>query len=272
MGESVSTVSGWERWHPWNQRNMAPIVDWLLESAAVRPGTRLLDVACGSGLPAIPAAARVRPGGAVTAIDISAEMLAACGRLARATGVEIDLREMDAQELRFPDASFDAVTSSFGLMFCPDPVKAAAEMRRVLRPGGRFSIAVWGPRESNPFFTTIFSAVYQFVPPPPQAPSAPGMFRLGAPGDLQSVLDAAGFADVRIQQLPVTFASPSFAEHWQAFADMAPPLATAAATLPPQELARIRAAAEEALRPYTDTGGDAAVRVPALAIGATGRR
>src|SRR5687767_87665 len=155
----------------------APITAWFCEVTGAAPGQILLDAACGTGLPSLALAGRVRPGGKVIATDISSEMLAAARRKAEAAGIDnIEHRVMDVATLGFPDASFDAVTCSFGLMFCPDPVKAASELRRVLRPGGRFAIAVWDEPAKNPFFRTVFDSVARFVQRPPPDPRAPGPF------------------------------------------------------------------------------------------------
>ena len=87
-------------------------------------------------------------------------MTAACGRVAARAGVTLDLRVADAQDLgAFADASFDIATCAFGLMFCADAPRAFAELRRVVRPGGRIAVAVWDVPANNPFFTTVFGAL-----------------------------------------------------------------------------------------------------------------
>ena len=262
--------SGWEKWHDWNANIMRPLTTWFCQASAAAPGDTILDAACGTGLPSLALAERVRPGGKVLAIDISGEMLAAAQRKAAAAGLDnIEHRQMDVAALELPDAAFDAVTCSFALMFCPDPVKAASELHRVLRPHGRLAIAVWDEPARNPFFGTLFQTVGRFVPRPPLDPQAPGPFRLAPPGELQAVLRAAGFAEPSIERREICFEFDSVEMHWQVNVDMAPPLRAAAQSLPEADLARLKQALADALDPYIVDGR---VRVPNTALCAAARR
>jgi SAM-dependent methyltransferase len=246
-----AAASGWERHEDWFERNIGDLARWLCDAAGLRPGHRVLDVACGSGQPSATAAARVRPGGHVVATDLSPEMIAVTRRKAQRLGLDnLEAREMDAQALVFPDASFDAATCRFGLMLCPDPVRAASEVRRVLRPGGRFALAVWDLPEKNPFFTSLAGVLAQFVPAPPPDPNAPGVFRLAPPGELERVLREAGFSDVTVESRPTTVTYASLEEYWQVQTDIAAPLRAAIAKLDPDELAQLKAKAFEAAAPY----------------------
>src|SRR5688572_3734571 len=134
-------MHGWEKWSEWYAREWRPVMEWMARESGAGPGQVALDLACGSGQPAFLVASRLRPGGKVLAIDISAEMLDVAGRLARAEGIDnLELREGDIADLSaIPDASVDAATCGFALMFCPDPVRVARELYRVLRPGARFA-------------------------------------------------------------------------------------------------------------------------------------
>jgi SAM-dependent methyltransferase len=250
-----AAASGWERHEDWFERNIGDLAGWLCDAAAMRPGDQVLDVACGSGQPSATAAVRVRPGGRVIATDLSPEMIAVTRRKAQRMGLDnLEAREMDAQALAFPDASFDAATCRFGLMFCPDPVRAASEVRRVLRPGGRFALAVWDVPQKNPFFTSLAGVLAQFVPAPPPDPNAPGVFRLAPPGELARVLREAGFADVIVQSRPTTVTYASLEEYWQVQTDIAAPLKAAIATLAPDQVAQLKAKTLEAAAPYVDGG------------------
>jgi SAM-dependent methyltransferase len=117
----------------------------VLGVADVRPGMRVLDVACGTGVLARGAAARVADSGYVAGLDPSPGMLA----VARELAPDVDWHEGVAESLPFPDDSFDAVVSQFGFMFFADKARAAAEMLRVLRPAGRAAVAVWDSLENN---------------------------------------------------------------------------------------------------------------------------
>jgi SAM-dependent methyltransferase len=126
---------------------MAPFAPILTDAAGVSEGAHVLDVACGTGVVAREALRRVGPTGRVVGLDRNPGMLA----VAREQAPAIQWREGTAESLPFPDASFDVVTSQFGLMFMDRP-RALAEMRRVLRPGGRLAVAVWASIESMPIF------------------------------------------------------------------------------------------------------------------------
>jgi ubiquinone/menaquinone biosynthesis C-methylase UbiE len=138
-----AVAGGWAAWFDWTNRNFQPVADWFRDVADWKPDARILDVGCGSGFPAL-AAASVRPRGSVVATDISPEMLAVASSRATADALDnIEFVEMDAEQLKFDDAAFDAVTNAYGLMFCPDLPRASREAHRLLKPGGRFALVTW---------------------------------------------------------------------------------------------------------------------------------
>lgn len=259
-------TNGWDTWGDLYERDWAPIMDWMVRHAGVASGMAVLDLACGTGQPALPVARRVGPKGRVVATDVDPAMRAATERRAGEAGLaNVEVREMNMHELHFPDASFDAVTMGFALMFSPEPVKIAAEIRRVLKPGGRFALCVWDEPRKNPFFTTAFSAVAQVLEAPPPPPSAPGPFRLARPGELESVLRTAGLTDVTVEAVPFTMESASVDDHWQMFYDMA--LKSKVDALPPDGVERLRQVFAAELEPYVVDGR---VRIGLSALGATG--
>jgi SAM-dependent methyltransferase len=137
------------------------VAEHLVASADPRPGSRVLDVACGSGNAALVAARRFCE---VTGVDFAPNLLERARVRAQAEGTPAEFVEGDAQELPFPDASFDTVTSVYGVMFAPDQERAAAELLRVCRPGGTIALANWIP---GSFAPRMFGAVAPFLPPPP---------------------------------------------------------------------------------------------------------
>jgi SAM-dependent methyltransferase len=270
MADAVLQHSGWELWHDWHVRVMKPTIGWFCDAIAASPGMMVLDVACGTGIPSLGIAERVVPNGKVVAVDTSPAMIGAAGRKAEAAGIRnIEHREMDGVALDFPDASFDAVTCKDGVIFCSDPVRAVTEIRRVLKPGGRFAITAWDEPAKCHFFNTIFGPVSKALKRPPPDPNAPGPFRLARPGELERVLAAAGFTDFAIEPREVVFEFDSLDEHWRSTSAMAAPVEAANATLPPDELAALKKAIADALAPFMV--GDR-VRVPNLARCASGRR
>ena len=148
-----------------------PVAAHLVEFAAVQPGERVLDVGCGTGVVAITAA---RAGARVSGLDLTPELLEHARANERIAGAgEIDWTEGDAENLPYPDASFDVVLSQFGHMFAPRPGVTIAEMRRVLKPGGRIAFATWPPEH---FIGRFFAMVARHSPPPPAGAVPPPLW------------------------------------------------------------------------------------------------
>ncbi len=264
MAEAIIGESGWEKWHHWHARIMAPVTDWLCEASGAAPGQAVLDAACGTGLPALALAHRVLPGGRLVATDVSPGMVATTRRNAVTAGLgNLEAKEASLDRLEFSDATFDAATCKDGLMYAADMVKGATELRRVLKRGGRLALTAWDEPRACPFFTTLFQTMGRVLGGPPPDPKAPGPFRLSAPGALEQVLRDAGFAEVALSRTEMTFDFDSVDAHWQMVQDLAAPVQKAATTLPPPELARLRSALTEALAPFV-VGGR--VRLPAVAL------
>ena len=137
----------------------------FLDRLALPPGARLLDVGCGAGQIAIPAA---RAGVHVTGIDLATNLIEQARVRAAAAGAEVQFDEGDAEALPYADASFDVVVSLIGAMFAPRPERVAAELLRVCRPGGRIVMANWTPQG---FVGQMFKTIGQHVPPPALMPS-----------------------------------------------------------------------------------------------------
>jgi 2-polyprenyl-3-methyl-5-hydroxy-6-metoxy-1,4-benzoquinol methylase len=155
----------------------------------LRPGMRVLDVACGTGNLAMIAA---RQGCIVNGMDIAANLLAQARARANAAGVSIDFEEADAEALPYPEDSFDLAVSMFGVMFTPQPAVATAELRRVTKPGGQIALANWTPEG---FIGKMFGVFKAHLPPPP--PGMPSPMEWGNEATVQRRL-ACGFANVRI--------------------------------------------------------------------------
>jgi SAM-dependent methyltransferase len=160
----------------------------ILVGWGIAPGTELLDVACGAGQIAIPAA---RSGVQVTAVDIATNLVEHARGRARIEGLDAQFMEGDAEDLPFPDASFDMVTSLIGAMFAPQPDKVAAEFARVCRPGGKVRMVNWTPQG---FVGQLFKAIGKHVAPPP------GVVPYALWGDEDTVRQRLGghFTDIKL--------------------------------------------------------------------------
>ena len=164
----------------------------------IPPRARVLDVACGTGNLAIPIA---RAGATVTGVDIAVNLLAQARERALAEALAIEFDEGDAEQLPYPDASFDAVVTMFGAMFAPSPELVASELARVLRPGGLLAMANWNPAS---FSGRMFAVGGRHAPPPPGVPP-PVLW-----GDEASVRQrlAQHFREIRTGLVPIDFDLP----------------------------------------------------------------
>lgn len=240
-----ASAPAWEKHEAWIEENTGELSKWLCDAARLAPGMRVLDLACGTGAVAEVEARRVAPNGTVTATDLAPEMVAAARRRIERLGLAVEIREMDAEHLDFPDGSFDAVICRFGLMFCPDPTRAVREMHRVLRTGGRFALCVWDEPAKNPFFTGIGQLMAKLLALPPVDPKAPGVFRLAPAGELAGVLRAGGFDRVEIAPFPLTFRYRSPEHYWELQSQLATSLKAAVAKLAPEQRAPLHDAVLE---------------------------
>jgi SAM-dependent methyltransferase len=176
---------------------LKPAQDLLLTRAALQPGERVLELACGTGLVTFPAADAVGPGGLVVATDLSEKMVAFTAAEAARRGLpQVRCQRMGAESLDFPDASFDVVLCALGLMYVPEVATALAEMHRVLVPGGRAVAAVWGARHRCGW-ADIFSIVESRV----QSDVCPMFFQLGTGDSLADSFTRAGFGGVQVDRL-----------------------------------------------------------------------
>ncbi|MFT3706065.1 MAG: class I SAM-dependent methyltransferase [Archangium sp.] len=265
MNELIA-LEGWDKWHDWHAAVMAPLTQWFVDGVA--PGQRVLDVACGTGLPALAIAERVGASGRLVATDVAAGMVAATRR--RGAGLEqLTVREASIDALPFDDGSFDVVTCKDGLMYAADLALGARELKRVLRPGGRVLVSAWDEAPHAAFFRTLFQSMAPFVSTPPP-PDAPGPLRLSTPGRVESLLRDAGFAAVQLERREVVFAFDSLDHHWNAVRELAGPVGAFAAKASAEDVARLRSTLAAALAPFTNPGG--AVWLPTNALCVSGTR
>jgi enediyne biosynthesis protein CalE5 len=231
-----TAATGWRKWSELIDEAAGGISERLVELAGVEPGSRVLDVAAGYGEPSLTAAKAAGSEGAVVATDISPEMLAFGRERALAAGLEnIEFVESDAAGLEFPEASFDAALSRWGIIFEPDGEGAAARVRSFLKPGARMAISSWGPPDRVPFLAIPMRTAMQRLDVQPPPPGTPGPLSRPTPEALGGLLATAGFSDVETEEAEVTFDWRSAEEFTTFIREIAPPL-TAMIDPHPQEV------------------------------------
>jgi SAM-dependent methyltransferase len=200
-------ASAWSRWGPFLEQWLGEATEQMLDLAAVGAGTRVIDLAAGSGGQSIAAARR---GASVLATDISTRILEFAASEALAAGLRnVATRVMDGERLEVEEASFDAAVSRLGLMYMPDKGAALSEARRVLRPGGRYAAVVFAGPGENGFFSVPISIIRRRAQLPPPAPGLPGPFSVV---DIGERLAAAGFAEVEVRSVAAPLRLPSASE------------------------------------------------------------
>lgn len=230
-------AGGWERWEKVLLSGLQPLSEQLIQAAGIAPGHSVLDVATGTGEPALTIAKVVGPRGRVLGVDISPDMLEIARQRAASQHVNnVTFQGIEDEGLSaIEDSTFDAVVCRLGLMLMPEPVRALRAFLRVLKPGRRASVVVPGAPEKAPFMAIPMKAIAKHVPdfkPPP--PGAPGFFAIPNVKALRELFIKAGFSRFsgQVIELPTPIVLNSAEEYWQMIKETAGVLALIFAKLP----------------------------------------
>jgi enediyne biosynthesis protein CalE5 len=265
-----TAATGWRKWSELIDEAASGISERLVELAAVEPGSRVLDVAAGYGEPSLSAARRAGAEGSVVATDISAEMIAFGRERAAAAGLEnIEFVESDAASLDFPEASFDAALSRWGIIFEPDGEAAATRIRSFLKPGARMAISSWASPDRVPMLAIPMQTAMQRLNVPPPPPGTPGPLSRPTPEALSGLLQAGGFSGVEVEEAEVAMEFRSAEEFTTFIREIAPPITAMIAPHPKEVQDETWAAITEAVREVA--ADDGAVRLSSVALLAAGR-
>ena len=259
---------GWDlastEYDPLWEEQLAPARTAMLGSASLAPPEHVLDLACGTGLVTLNAARSVGPRGTVLGTDLSGQMI----EVARQRALEqqlpnVEFQRMDAETLDLPNATFDVVLCALGLMYLPDPQRALREWLRVLKPGGRVAIAVWGKRVN-----CGWSPVFPIVDAEVDTDVCPLFFSLGEPDALAQLANDAGFQNVQQRRIATVLNYVDADEACDA-AFVGGPVALAWSRFDAQTRARARARYKHAIEPWRRSEG---YRIPGEFVIVAGRR
>jgi SAM-dependent methyltransferase len=247
----------------------AVMAEAMIARTAPQPGERVLELACGPGGLGLAAAERVAPGEVVLS-DVVDEMTSIAAARAAAVGLtNVTARRLDLERIEEPGSSYDVVLCREGLMLVPDPARGVREIARVLRPEGRFAIAVWGPRERNPWLGLVFDAVGSVLGAPVPPAGVPGPFSLADATALGLLLSDGALTDIAVDELDVPVRAGSFDEWWKRTCALAGPLTKILASVSAEAREAMRTQARKAARTYETARG---IELPGLALLASGRR
>ncbi len=222
----ASAAAGWGRRDELLRKRAAPVTERMLELAGIAPGHRVLDIASGTGEPAISAARAVGEHGSVVGTDLVDEMLAYARSKAASEGLDnIEFRCVDGETLTVREGSFDAVTIRWGLMFMPQPLACVELAHSALQTGGRISVACWAAPEKNPFISLLTQTLGHYMDLPRPPPGTPGIFAMADPDRLCGVLESAGFINITLEELEfIMVAVEDGQAYWEAMSDLAAPV------------------------------------------------
>jgi SAM-dependent methyltransferase len=202
--------------------------------------------------------------------DVAPEMVAIAARRAGERGLaNVCTAVLDLEAIDQPDASFDAVLCREGLMFASDPALAVREMQRVLAPGGRLCVSVWGPRSRNPWLGLVLDAVGAQLGRPVPPPGVPGPFSLDDAAMVETLLEDAGLSDVTVTEVDTPMRVASLDEWWARTSSLAGPLAGLLAALPDDAAAALQQRVRALVQPYQSENG---LDFPGVNLLATARR
>ena len=257
IGQWSESAPYWEKYRAVILEMFSPVTQALIVDAGITSRSAVLDVATGTGEPALSIAELVGPDGKVVGTDAVPEMVEAARRESSRRKLQNTSFEVAFSDgLPFKDNTFDAAVSRFGVMFFPSPVDCVRDMLRVLKPSGRIAMAVWHFAERNPFDYKVSQVVERYVESTAPTVGSPDMFRFAKPGELQAVLLSAGATATSERLLRFSIrASISVEDFWTLRSEMSEKLRTKLALLSKQQRAELKREVIEAINAYSSESG-----------------
>ncbi|HZU48840.1 MAG TPA: methyltransferase domain-containing protein [Mycobacterium sp.] len=260
-----AVASAWDRDSERLFKDVRSVSEWLVDQVDPQPGQTVLELTAGPGETGFLAAPRLGSTGRLISSDFVPAMVEAARRRAGERGLDnVECRVLDATQIDLPDDCVDGVLSRFGMMLVPAQQRAIAEIRRVLRQGGRCAYATWGLPEHNPWIFQIIVALLQNGVTPPGDPFAPGgIFSLATSESNRALLAGGGFTDITVEELTGTMVFDGPDDYWTHITAVAGPVAELVDSLDGEQVNAIRSTLDPSLAPFETDG---ALELPWLAV------
>jgi ubiquinone/menaquinone biosynthesis C-methylase UbiE len=234
-------AAGWDRQRVWMWEVSQSVGQWMVRALELQPGDTVLELAAGTGETGFAAAEAIGPQGRLIQTDFAPNMVAAARREAERLGLRnVEHRVLDAQRMELASDDVDAVLCRWGYMLMADPAAALRETRRVLLPGGRLALSVWGEPDRNRWGSEPGRALAEYFDAPPPDPLAPGSFALADPERTRALVEGAGFEVRRMEEIELTYGFSDFDDYWRFVNQLAGGLALALGALSEDDRAAVR--------------------------------
>ncbi|MBL6669903.1 MAG: class I SAM-dependent methyltransferase [Flavobacteriaceae bacterium] len=261
--------SGWKKWDDLVIQFLHPMGEEIIQQLHLKVTDTVLDIAGGTGEPGLTIASKISSG-KVIITDLAEDMLTIAAENAAKKKIKnVETQICDVCELPFDDNSFDAISCRFGFMFFPDLLLATKEMVRVLKPGGRVAVSVWGVAQKNFWVTAIGGTINQNMQLTPPPPGAPGMFRCAESGMIQNLFEKAGLKNTSEKEVISKLDLESAEVYWEMMTDVAAPFVAALSKAEDEMKEKIK---QEVFQKINEKFGNATVSLDGSALVIAGEK
>lgn len=249
-------AAGWQADRDWFWQISRSVSEWMIRKVDPQPGDTVLDLAAGLGETGFLAAPLVGEAGRIITADFAPAMIAAARQRAGELGLtNVEFLPLDAERMGLATDSVDCVLCRWGYMLMINPGSALAETRRVLRPGGRLALSVFGRPEQNPVLSIVAGLLVREGHMPAPRPDSPGIFALADPSRIRELLARAGFSNPEIEEIPLQFTFDGLSEYWRFLLELAGAVSPVLQEMSQDTQSKFRTKLVDAIEPFRTAAG-----------------